>query len=148
MNETLIGNWNSVVKNCDTVYVLGDFGECRDRTKLVDIFEKLNGRKCLIVGNNDKTNVLKLPWDMIRNYYEIRYKGRMFVLSHYPIKYMCWNKSYRGSMHLHGHLHSTVPYDEDKPLRIDVSCDGWSYFPVNIETVAKIGKQSLKSKSC
>jgi calcineurin-like phosphoesterase family protein len=138
MNESLVKNWNEVVKPNDTVYVLGDFGEGKDKNKLLTIFNNLHGRKCLIVGNNDKSMTMKLPWNLIRNYFELNYLGKLFILSHYPIKYMCWNKSYKGSIHLHGHLHSTIPYSEEKPLRIDVGMDGFAYHPVNIETIMKI----------
>lgn len=138
MNATLIKNWNSVVKEQDTVYVLGDFGEHTDPKQLLDVFNQLNGKKCLILGNNDKFAVFKLPWSLIKPYLEIFYEGRMLVLSHYPMKYLGWNKSYKNSIHLHGHLHSTIPYQEHKPLRIDVGVDGWSFHPVNIDTILKI----------
>ncbi len=138
MNITLINNWNSVVSTNDVVYVLGDFGESKDKTKLHNIFKSLNGKKCLIAGNNDRMSTLKLPWDHIKNYLELFYNGKMFVLSHYPIKYMAWNKSYKGSIHLHGHLHSLIPYTEEKSFRIDVGVDGWAYHPVNVEIILKI----------
>lgn len=138
MNETIINNWNSVVKPSDTVYVLGDFGEGKDKDKLLNIFNSLNGRKCLIIGNNDKSSTTRLPWNLIRNYFELIYLGKTIVLSHYPIKYGGWNKFYKNSIHLHGHLHGKIPYSVDKPLRIDVGVDSHVYYPVNIDTIIKI----------
>lgn len=44
MNNTLIQNWNSIVKPEDTVYHLGDFGDIVYR-------EYLNGRIILLIGN-------------------------------------------------------------------------------------------------
>ena len=52
MNEYIIKKWNSVVKEADTVYHLGDvgFGSLQEVKSLV---ERLNGRKILLRGNHD-----------------------------------------------------------------------------------------------
>lgn len=61
MNETLINNWNSVVKNNDRVFMLGDF--CLSgKDKIIKIGNQLNGRKTLIIGNHDSAS--------LRVYYE------------------------------------------------------------------------------
>ena len=52
MNETLIRNWNSVVKPTDWVFHLGDFGKWAG-VNLEQVFNLLNGTKVLIVGNHD-----------------------------------------------------------------------------------------------
>lgn len=53
MNETIINSWNSVVKNDDTVYHLGDFCLSSD-DEIKSIFNMLNGNKILIRGNHDR----------------------------------------------------------------------------------------------
>lgn len=50
MNEALISYWNDVVRDVDTVYVLGDF--CLRRSAL-PLAARLNGRKILVKGNHD-----------------------------------------------------------------------------------------------
>ena len=52
MNEYIIKRWNSIVKETDTVYHLGDvgFGKFEEVKKLVG---NLNGRKILLRGNHD-----------------------------------------------------------------------------------------------
>lgn len=53
MDRQLADNWNSVVSEKDTVFVLGDFscyGEERDR----EILNRLRGRKVLVKGNHDR----------------------------------------------------------------------------------------------
>lgn len=52
MNDTLINNWNSVVKKDDIVYHLGDFA-LADEEKLKELYSKLNGTIILIRGNHD-----------------------------------------------------------------------------------------------
>ena len=50
MHEVLIDRWNSVVRDGDTVYHLGDFAFGQ---QWVSIAERLKGRKKLIMGNHD-----------------------------------------------------------------------------------------------
>lgn len=58
MNETMICNWNNVVRESDLVFHLGDFGSprCRDPRKFL---KRLNGIIILIKGNHDKSRMLK-----------------------------------------------------------------------------------------
>ena len=43
MNETIINNWNQVVKEEDIIYHLGDYGFGK-KENLQEIFEELNGQ--------------------------------------------------------------------------------------------------------
>jgi calcineurin-like phosphoesterase family protein len=52
-NETLIKNWNRVVKSSDTVYHLGDVALGRI-TESLPLVARLNGRKKLVPGNHDR----------------------------------------------------------------------------------------------
>jgi calcineurin-like phosphoesterase family protein len=51
MNSTMIKNWNSVVKDEDTVFSLGDFAWLRD--EMITYANKLKGNKVFILGNHD-----------------------------------------------------------------------------------------------
>lgn len=51
MNATMIRNWNSIVKEEDTVFSMGDFGWLRD--EMVYYANQLNGHKYFILDNND-----------------------------------------------------------------------------------------------
>ena len=53
MTEKLIKNWNSVVGKNAIVYVVGDFARC-GKQKIIEIGQRLNGRKRLILGNHDQ----------------------------------------------------------------------------------------------
>ena len=47
MNSIIISNWNSVVKESDMVYILGDIGT-------TNAIKLLSGTKYLVRGNHDK----------------------------------------------------------------------------------------------
>ena len=78
MDERLIKNWNSVVQNGDTTYILGDFcwGKEPEWKRIVPL---LNGNKVLIRGNHDlkeMTSSLKKMFQDIKDYKEITDGGR------------------------------------------------------------------------
>lgn len=87
MHETLIDNWNSVVKNDDkTVWVLGDifFGT---KPEAAAIMRRLRGRKYLIKGNHDAWSdgaYIKLGFEMVLREAVIKTGGHKLRLSHYP----------------------------------------------------------------
>ena len=56
-------NWNRVVTNADTVYILGDIGKIgnnQDTEKLIEIIATLKGRKILVTGNHDVLRDIRL----------------------------------------------------------------------------------------
>lgn len=87
MNETLIQNWNKVVSEVDDVFVLGDFfmGTIEG---IEPILTRLNGKIHLIRGNHDTKNRLEYFKEKgidIHDIYYLPYKGRYFILCHFPI---------------------------------------------------------------
>ncbi len=56
MNNTIIYNWNRIVKKDDIVYHLGDFF-LGSKFDLKDIVDRLNGAIYLIRGNHDRLTV-------------------------------------------------------------------------------------------
>ena len=53
MDETLVSNWNQVVTNGDTVYIVGDL-MFRTQNHPSDVLRRLRGKKNLILGNHDR----------------------------------------------------------------------------------------------
>ena len=51
-DDTLIKNWNNVVKPADEIYILGDLTMSKDGKYANSLLSKLNGRKYLINGNH------------------------------------------------------------------------------------------------
>ena len=115
MNETIISNWNSVVTAEDEVWVLGDFfmGQL---TAIDPILDRLNGKIHLVRGNHDQKNRIKIYEAHgidIHDIAYIQYKGRYFVLCHFPnenkefIRMIIEDNS--EVVWLYGHVHSKAP---------------------------------------
>lgn len=100
MDETMVDNWNRVVRPKDTVYHLGDVVIARRNLETV---KRLNGRKILIRGNHD---IFK-----DKDYYEagfeqihgVRVFVDKFILSHIPLHPDCVGERFKRNVH--GHLH-------------------------------------------
>lgn len=111
-------NWNEVVHNNDTVFILGDIGReggNKDNEYLCEIISTLKGNKILIQGNHEKMkdNRLRQLFVEITPYKEItdNYNGMShnLVLCHYPILF--WNGQHKGSVLLYGHLHMSDEWE-------------------------------------
>ena len=110
MHEALITNWNNVISNGDTVYVLGDV---IFYSKYNDIVKQLNGHKILIRGNHDRetnSKYMHIGFSDIKEYNKIKVKlenGKevKVILSHYMIPNYDGNST--GAYMLHGHSHNT-----------------------------------------
>lgn len=106
MTSEIIREWNENVSPEDTVYILGDVF-FMNKHDAVDVINRLNGKLILIQGNHDSKivsyNKFRERFHQIHQYLEINLNGTKVCMMHYPIK--SWNGMYRGSVHLHGHLH-------------------------------------------
>lgn len=128
MDQDLIRRWNAVVSPDDEVWHLGDFA--RGAKVAAAVLPQLNGRKHLVVGNNDDPADMPSGWASIQPYAEIERDGRFLVLCHYPFR--SWNRQHRGALNLHGHSHGRL---QPLPRQRDVGVDVWDYAPVTLETL-------------
>lgn len=147
MNETLINNWNSVVKKDDTVFHLGDMGFCGTQN-LISVLSKLNGNIYLIRGNHDTDkqvsalfdNDLILCWNQYKSIVMIGDEDipeQKLFLCHYPM--IDWDNKERGCWMIHGHNHMLPDTPSHSPLHYDVGVDKNNYTPINFKTI----KQSI-----
>jgi calcineurin-like phosphoesterase family protein len=127
MDAHMIAEWNAIVGPEDEVWHLGDFAR-----KLGDVpalLERLNGRKHLLLGNNDLPLIAEVPsWESVSDYREIQLGERKLVLCHYAFR--SWNGQHRGAINLHGHSHGRM-----KPLlrQFDVGVDPRGFRPVTLD---------------
>ncbi|GLQ54856.1 metallophosphoesterase family protein [Devosia nitrariae] len=138
-DAALIQYWNEVVSADDEVWHLGDFARGpRDHVEV--LLTRLNGRKHLIIGNNDpEPTIAAAGWSSVQHYAELTIEGRLFVLCHYPFR--TWNKMGNGSINLHGHSHGRL---KPMPRQFDVGVDAQGLRPVALEqavTRPKVGRR-------
>ena len=128
MNHKLIINWNSIVKNDDRVFFLGDF--ClAGKEQIISCGQQLKGRKILICGNHDSGS--------LKTYFEAGFEQiskypllleNEYLLSHEPIK-DCKYKN------IHGHIHNH-PLSFDNPENyFNVSVENINYTPISFEKI-------------
>ena len=139
MNETIIKNWNSQVKENDHIYHLGDFALSRGRFDIVaDIIKRLNGKIHLIRGSHEK-DALKL-YQLFESVSETAYvhmeKHELFLAHHC---HKCWPKSHYGTWHLFGHNHGRLDrYAEREGKLLDVGVDSHNFMPWSEHEIVKL----------
>lgn len=136
MHEDMVKKWNSVVKQGDKVYHLGDVTFCYDRP-FKELMSRLNGSKRLILGNHDKVKgtVLLDYFDKLELWYGFHFKGEKklnFTCSHIPVRL----ESLRdGNFNVHGHTHQNVLED---PHYINVCVEQIDYTPVHLDEILEV----------
>lgn len=120
MDDTIIENWNRIVKDSDKVYVLGDVAMGRRHIKTM---AKLKGKKKLIRGNHDLFSFKEyVPY--FEDIFAV-YILEGIILSHIPLHPTCVYP--RFGVNVHGHLHATTLND---PLYFCVSVEQINYTPI------------------
>lgn len=145
MDETMIANWNAVVRPEDSVYHLGDFVINR---RNMSVGHRLNGRKRLVRGNHDlfKTQeYLDIGFEEIYGVW-VEPKDKI-ICSHIPLHP---DSIKEGWINIHGHLHfgrvrkhSMAKVVLDRPLYphemderyVNVAVEMTNYTPLTLEQV-------------
>jgi len=122
MNEVIINNWNSIIKDDDIIFHLGDF--CLGgRGEWIHYINRLSGIKIFIKGNHDRDK--DVPSNLLDGYYDgfvninvkdLEVKGgeQRITLCHYPM--LSWYQSHRKAWQLFGHMHNQTI----KPLKENI----------------------------
>lgn len=132
MNETIIKNWNNIVKPNDEVYHLGDFAlGGKETTK--NILKRLNGKLILIKGNHD--HFTKKMW-LENGGFEI-YNDSIIIhdmiLSHKPvIDPECT------LLNLHGHVHQNSLNESRRHLNVSVEVINYAPIPFYKGMIKKV----------
>ena len=144
MNNTLINNWNSIIKEDDIVYHLGDFALTCDE-KIKELYSYLNGTIILIRGNHDGKSVKyyeDIGFKVLKNAPIILDEYKL-VLSHTPVPDA---KIPDGYINLHGHIHNkklnenypSKNYSKDNHK--NVSADVTNFKPISLYEINKLRK--------
>ena len=133
MNEEMIKVWNSVITSDNqTVYINGDF--CfGNKVKVKEIFDKLNGRKRIVLGNHDRCK--------FKDYYDIGFDrvydkpillGNFCILSHEPIQ---WIKDGDVYMNVYAHVHTQEMYKDYTSNSFCTSAERLNYKPIRFTEI-------------
>ena len=133
MNEDMIKIWNSVITSDNqTVYINGDF--CfGNKTKVKEIFDQLNGRKRIVLGNHDRCK--------FKDYYEIGFDrvydkpimiGNFCILSHEPLR---WVKDGDVYMNVYAHVHTQDMYKDFTQNSFCTSAERLNYRPIRFTEI-------------
>jgi len=151
MNETLISNYNSVVSEEDTVYILGDITIKRNSSfidKIAIMVNLLRGTKHLILGNHDKYSeefyLNNCGFASVNRELELD----NMVLVHEPMRF---SEKHSGKLLLHGHCHFPFPRGyHDNFLRTekvyDVGVDANNYRPVSLMHIEEVFNENNYSR--
>ena len=151
MDEILIQNWNETVKESDTVYILGDVWY-RGKRDASDYIKRLKGVKHLIKGNHDvkplKNINFSKHFESIQDIANIVVGNQRVILCHYPI--LEWNGYYRGSIHIHGHIHNNrkgvFNYLMTEPRALNAGVDIIDYRPVTLKELEVLNEKWKEEK--
>ena len=134
MNETIIQNWNAVVKPGDKVYHLGDVTFKVNR--LARIMSRLNGNKRLLLGNHDDgRNFDLLRWFEKVGIWRI-FKDENFICTHVPIREDQFR--YKVEYNVHGHTHQNVIGGR----YINVCVEHTNYAPVSMDALRALCRRA------
>ena len=138
MNNTIISNWNKVVKSNDQVFMLGDFALC-GKDKIIEIGQQLNGRKTLILGNHDGASLstyYNAGFEMVSKF-PIIFQD-FFILSHQPVEFLPSNTPF---VNIFGHVHDDIRFPTITARSVCVSVERWDYLPVEFNQLILLIKE-------
>lgn len=139
MNEHMIFCWNSVVRQGDKVYHLGDVAMGPGmREGMGALMSRLNGSKRLIVGNHDD-----IPWLSRGNWFKKvmlwrNFKELNIVMTHLPLHESSMKERWEGKvLNVHGHIHrQPAPSGKHHCVCVEQT----DYIPVNLEDLTSLAK--------
>lgn len=137
MTESLVKNWNSVVDNNDIVYVVGDFALC-GKQKIIEIGNRLNGRKRLILGNHDGASIAtyrEAGFEFVYNHPIVL--DDFYIISHIPIVGISVNAPFAN---VFAHVHDDPTYKDCSCRSFCVSAERINYTPILFEDIKALIK--------
>jgi len=136
-DEAMVERWNSVVKDDDKVYHLGDF--CLNRAAL-QFGKRLKGKKYLIMGNHDAFRPQEYI-DVGFSWLKGAFQHENLILTHIPVHTQ--QLEHRFFANIHGHLHSKTLPDW---RYLNVGCEHTNMTPITLEEVySRIVEQQKKA---
>ena len=145
MTEALIEYHNDLVREEDTLYILGDFSFGKAGFTL-DVLRAMAGKKIIVRGNHDEW-LDKVTQEQLQEagVIEVRdllcrkFDGKKIVMCHYAIR--AWQDQGRGSLHIYGHSHGNL---EGFGKSMDVGWDAWGRYLLLEEVIDRLGERETE----
>jgi calcineurin-like phosphoesterase family protein len=154
-DQTMVDRWNSVVRTCDVVYVLGDAALGQLELSLAR-YSQCNGYKVLVPGNHDrvfsgnKPEYVQRFWPLYTKYFSLIFpesvkfmltSGTVVRLCHFPSqgdsqefdRHVGHRPPADGLPVIHGHTHSKKRHTS--PGAFHVGVDANDFTPVSEEEI-------------
>ncbi len=133
-DEEIIKRWNSVVRDHDSVWHLGDVAFGKQSLELV---KRLKGQKRLIAGNHDGYSTQKY---LDAGFLSVRGAWAVdgFLLTHVPVHPRQLEREGFNKGNIHGHLHSenvTMPIPDPADSMLDIQVNDHRYINVSCEQI-------------
>lgn len=136
MNQTIENNWNTIVRDNEIVYFLGDWSFGRGSKSAAYWMRRMKGNIFSIQGSHDKVR-----FDISR---VLHVGGYSFLLIHDPknaeIEWDGWT--------IHGHVHNNrmdeYPFINGERRTINVSAELIGYKPVSLEHLLSLDLDSIR----
>ena len=143
MNEKMIEWWNETVNENDIVYVLGDFTLSRSIRIIVNLLNRLKGKKVLIMGNHDT----RKPKDYVECGFEYVSKKPIMIepgiiLMHEPFADL--SLVVPNYIYFFGHVHAKETPMDTCSNCMCVSVERIGYKPIDLDKVIKNIKAKIK----
>ena len=132
MDNEIVKRWNSVVRQNDIVWHLGDFA-FGGKENAERVFPQLNGKINLVMGNHDHW---KLKW-----YYDLGFHrvydrkviiNDFVILSHAPLQFLNDNTPF---FNVYGHIHNSTIYQTWTKSSCCVCVERHDYTPISWKTI-------------
>jgi len=139
MDKAIYTNFHSVIKEGDTLWLLGDISFDKDVTKnFIESFLRRNIEVNIVKGNHDKFTKAEfhaLGCRVVENLCEVKWNKRKITLCHYLMG--TYNHSHKNSWHLYGHTHIGMFVEPrlKQGKKLNVNVEFHNYFPWSYDEV-------------
>jgi calcineurin-like phosphoesterase family protein len=136
MAKAIVRNYNEVVSEDDTCYILGDIAMISQHEweQLARIVKKLNGTKHLILGNHDQfrwEKYLDVGFTSIHSALWFDEEDLRIVMAHDPSVYCALAPA---SVLLCAHVHTLFKSMPEQRV-VNVGVDVWDFRPINMKQI-------------
>ena len=137
INDVVLTRHNSIVKENDLFICLGDLvnDDFEDKNALASYIQKLNGKKILVIGNNDVFDKQFYIDECKFDYVVESFRHGNLVFTHHPVQ------TEGDDINIHGHIHFSKQYhDIQYNNHIDVCIDAHNFYPISLERCLHLQK--------